>query len=192
MTTVVLIPWADTDWSQAGRLHARAPVSINADGRKRALHWANQLASRELAAVYGSPERPAHQTASVFADRAEVRVRQIQDLQEVDVGLWEGLTEPQIRERYPRVFKQWADDPGSVCPPDGERVRDAADRIRKAIARITHKHRNRTVGVVLGPLALALARCALENRGLGELRWSARPEPLWYEVEIDRRADDRP
>jgi broad specificity phosphatase PhoE len=188
MTTVVLIPWADTDWSREGRLNARTPVSLNAQGRRRALHWANVLASRELAAVYGSPETPALQTAAVFAERAEVRLRQVRDLKELDVGLWEGLTEPQVRQRYPRVFRQWTDHPASVCPPDGENLADAAARIRKAIARITRKHRNHTVGVVLGPFALALARCALENRNLGELRGLTSLEPVWYEVEPGRRA----
>ncbi len=191
MTSVVLIPWADTDWSRDGRLTARTPVSINAEGRRRALHWANELASRELAAVYGSHEKPAHQTAAVLADRAEVRLRQVRELKEVDVGLWEGLTEPQIRDRFPRAFRQWADHPDSVRPPDGESLADASARIRKAIARISEKHRNRTVGVVLGPLALALARCALENRDLGELRYLTTPEPVWYEVETARRTPDR-
>ena len=49
MTSVVLIPWAETDWSSQGRLAANTPLALNQTGRRRALDWANELASRELA-----------------------------------------------------------------------------------------------------------------------------------------------
>ncbi len=187
MTSMVLIPWGATLWSTAGRLNARTPLPLTKDGRRLAVNWANELASRELAAVYCGGEKAAVQTADVVAARSEVPRRGLDDLNEVDVGLWEGLTEMQIRDRFPRLFKRWEEQPDCVCPPDGESLAHAADRLREAIARIAHKHKNGTVGVVLGPLSFALARCSLEQRSFGELRGLKPGGPVWYELEPGAR-----
>jgi probable phosphoglycerate mutase len=183
MTSVVLIPWGATEWSRDGRLNARTPLPLTRDGRRRAQNWANELASRELAAVYCGVEKTAVQTAEVVAASSEVPRKGLDDLNEVDVGLWEGLTEPQIRNRFPRLYKTWEDQPDAVCPPDGESLAAAARRVKQAIARIAHKHKNDTVGVVLGPLSFALARCSLERRSFGELRGLMPGEPVWYELD---------
>jgi probable phosphoglycerate mutase len=191
MTSLVLIPWGATDWSIAGRLNARTPLPLNRDGRRVAVRWANELASRELAAVYCGGEKAAVQTAEVVATRSEVPRRGLDDLNEVDIGLWEGLTEMQIRDRFPRLYKRWEEQPDRVCPPDGENLAQAADRLREAIARIAHKHKNDTVGVVLGPLSYALARCSLERRNFGELRVLKPGGPVWYELEPAARPRSR-
>ena len=182
MTSVVLIPWAETDWQSAGRLAAATPLALNDRGQEQAQRWARELAACELAAIYRSDEKTAVQTATVLAEGTEVRAKPAPELKEVGLGLWEGLTETQIQQRFPKVAKLWEDRPASVCPPDGEDLAVASERVKKAIRKIASKHKSGAVGVVLGPLAFKLARCQLEGASLDEMRELTSSEPVWYEL----------
>ncbi len=143
------------------------------------------MAGRELVAVYCADESTAKETARQVAELAEVRLRQLPGLEELDVGLWEGLTFAQVESRFPKIYRRWVEDPASVCPPDGEPLDAAAERVRQAIERITRKHKGATVAVVLGPIALALARCYLERTESKQFQQMKVGEPVWY-----RLADD--
>jgi broad specificity phosphatase PhoE len=182
VTSLLLIPWADTDWSAAGRIAASTPIGLNDTGVKRARQWACQVANRELAAVYRSKEEASVQTADIVAKCTEARVKCVPELREVDVGLWEGLTMGQIKERFPKIFKRWNDQPDSVSPPEGEDLQTAGQRLERALHKIASKQKDRAVGVVLGPTALALARCQMEHRNRSDLRQLITDEPVWYQV----------
>lgn len=182
MTSIVLVPWANTDWGEAGRLAARTPLPLNDSGLKQAAKWANELAGRELTAVYCADEATSKQVAKLLANRAEVRLKTVPALEEVDVGLWEGLTPAQVEARFPKIFKRWMEDPSGVCPPDGEPVGEAAKRIYQAVTKIARKHKGSSIAVVLGPIALAATRSQLEHGQANQLHQFKATEPVWYQI----------
>lgn len=183
MTSLVLIPWADTDWSADGRFASTTPLPLNADGRARAGSWGGVLASRELRTLYSSKEQASVETASLVAQGAEAKYKHLEGLDEIDFGLWEGLTEGQLLDRFPKLFKKWTEDPPSVRIPDGEELEAAAARINAALRQISCKCRNGAVGVVLGPVAMGLGRCELEDVAIGRLREFIARGPVWYELD---------
>jgi broad specificity phosphatase PhoE len=103
------------------------------------------------------------------------------------MGLWEGLTRGQIKERFPKIFKRWTAEPDSVSPPEGEDLQTAGQRLQRAIHKIAQKQKDRAVGVVLGPTALALTRCQMEHRDRRDLRQLITDEPVWYQVGTEGR-----
>ena len=182
MTSMVLVPWGLTDWGQAGRLAGRTPLPLNLAGQQQAAQWGNELAGRELVAVYCGDEPTARETAQKVAERAEVRPRQLSGLGEVDVGLWEGLTYAQVESRFPKIYRRWVEDPASVCPPEGESLDTASARLQQALERIAGKHKGSAVAIVLGPIALALARCHLERARSKQFHQMKAGEPVWYRM----------
>ena len=74
----------------------------------------------------------------------------------------------------------WAS--ASVCPPDGEYLDAAAERLQEALERIARKHKGGAVAVVLGPIALALTRCHLERAKPKEFHQMKSGEPVWYRM----------
>ena len=183
MTSLVLIPWASTGWQASGRLASRTPLPLSDEGRAQAAAWGDALAARELVTLYSSEEQSSMETASLVVERSEAKRKYTEALDEIDFGLWEGLTETQLSDRFPKLFKTWVEDPRSVSIPDGEELGKAAVRIKAALRQIVRKHRNGAVGVVLGPTVLALGRCELEQVPLGRLREFVVHEPVWYELD---------
>jgi probable phosphoglycerate mutase len=84
--------------------------------------------------------------------------------------LWEGLTEERLKARFPKAYKRWKEDPSSVCPPEGEGIEAAAERMRKALRTVQRKAERAAVGLVLGPVACAIVHCELQHGSLGRLR----------------------
>ena len=182
MTSIVLVPWAKTDWGEAGRLATRTPLPLSENGSRQIAEWANALAGRELQAVYCGDDPVSRATAQVLAERAEVRLKTTPDLGEIDIGLWEGLTTEQVQARFPKLFKRWVEDPASICPPNGEPVAQACERIMESIQQFARKNRGAAVAIVLGPIALAATRSKFE-RGLANwLHEMKADQPVWYRV----------
>ncbi len=188
MSAIVLIPWAKTDWSASGRLSAKTPVPINDEGSAQAEHWGQQLQEKHVQVLFTSGELTSLETANAVAKSAGTRVKQLEGLSEVGLGLWEGLTAVQLKSRFPKIYKRWMEDPVAVHPPEGEDLEVAAERIAEALEKAAKKAGDAVAGIVLGPIALAVARCELEHVHLRDLRSKAANEPVWYESANGRSA----
>jgi broad specificity phosphatase PhoE len=159
---------------------AGTPIPLDDSGRAQARAWGDQFAQEPLKFVYASGEVTSQETAAVFADAAGARVKTIDGLEEVGCGLWEGLSEETIKQRFPKVYKRWREDPSAVTPPDGESLLDADSRLRQALARVRDRGNGHTVGIVLGPTACALVRCRLEGATMSSIRTWMANEPVVY------------
>ncbi len=191
MASLILIPWPETSWSLAGRMIGRSPVSLTDQGRAQALAWADAMVKDPPVAVYSSSEVASVETAGVLEKRANIKRKELKDLAEVNVGLWDGLTAVELKHRYPKIYKRWCDDPFSVCPPEGEEFSAASDRIREGIAGIVGDRRDRTLAVVLGPFSFALARSIVERSPLVDIHNFTNVEPLRYPWLLGQKAEAR-
>ena len=188
MSLLVLIPWPQTAWSDAGRITGRTPVPLNEAGRNRALAWGQELAGFGLRTIYSGDEPASTETARIIAKSSRARRKTLPGLAEVDAGLWDGLTSDELKRRYPKTFKRWWEDPAAVSPPEGEDLTAACRRLGEALAKVTDKRASHPVALVLGPLAFAVTRCVLEAGELPEVRSLMHDEPLCYELDESPRS----
>ncbi len=142
----------------------------------------------ELSTVYSSEEQSSGETARLIAQRCGARHKTEKSLAEVDAGLWTGLTFDELKRRDPKVFKLWYDNPTSVCPPEGEDLAKASERLSGSLAGLAKKQGDRNVAVVMGPVAFGVARCAIEAVSLGKVRSMMQSEPVRYEVAGDGKS----
>lgn len=166
---ILLIPCGPTDWHAEGRLLGRAEIGLSDPGRTVCRRWAGALAGESPACIFHSADELAAETAALVAEALHVPARPLRSLAEVDVGLWAGLTDAQLRQRYEAAHKQLREDPLSVTPPDGEPLGEAARRLLRGVKRRGQSNGAAAVGFVLRPLALALLRCQIEQRPLSDV-----------------------
>lgn len=91
------------------------------------------------------------------------------DLDEVGLGLWQGLVPEEIRLRFPTVYPKWEEEPLVVTPPDGEPLEAAIRRIESAARRIIYRNRGRCVALALRPMALQIAAGLLHGRSSADI-----------------------
>lgn len=145
MTGLVLIRHARSAWNAEGRWQGHADPPLDDFGLRQAEALADYLRGEALAAVYSSPLRRALQTAEPVARAHGLTVRLDDRLKERDVGVWSGLTEAEVRERYPEHFKP---DWWLHGPPGGEGQAALITRTAAALDDVLAAHPEASVAVV--------------------------------------------
>src|SRR5689334_15274907 len=131
MTHVLLIHAGPTPWDEENRLTG-----------------AHSLPSTPPTALYLCNSNEAcRQVGDMLAERFSLRIRDKPALDEMRLGLWEGLTRDEVRRRFPTVTSQWQDDPLSVLPPGGETLGAVIERVDPALRKILRRNRGGEVAI---------------------------------------------
>lgn len=107
--------------------------------------------------LVSSPLRRTRETAEEVSVRLDLPVIIEAGFQECSFGEWDGLTLPEVRERWPRDLDRWLADT-TVAPPRGESVAHARSRVETALAATVERYAGKTVIVVshVTPIKLSL------------------------------------
>lgn len=186
MTSAVLIPWAQTEWQAAGRHASSTPVELNAHAAQQIEQWADMISAHSPVTIYFFDRDPGSHTARLIAARLGIKAKVADGLEEVSMGLWEGLTPSDMKKRFAKAYRQWKEDPASVCPPEGETLPSAGERLAEEFQRLAKKHENACFAVLTGPLAFAALRCNLENAAYNMFWKMATDKPVKYLVNVDQ------
>jgi probable phosphoglycerate mutase len=171
---VLLVRCSRTEWDETSRVGGDCDLPA-------CKAWGEELTAalrdHDLSAITGiltSPDEASTQTAHHIGKLTDKKVRSIDDLREIDLGLWEGQRMDQLGERFPGAFKQWKEDPTSVVAPEGESFGDAEVRLLSALARGLDKlnGKGKHVAVVVRPMAFHVLRNRLQGLDLLE-GWDA-------------------
>ena len=161
MTTVYLARHGESDWNAANRFQGHSDRPLTELGRRQAEALADELVeTASLTAVYSSPLRRALETAVAVASRIGLEAVPLEELREVDVGGWTGLSRAEAESRFPDAFRRWLD--GGEGWEDGETYADMAARAVGAVLRIAEAHPGGEVLVVShgGPIRAIQAAAA--------------------------------
>lgn len=152
MSTAILIRPGETDFDQQARIQGGLDLPLSETGRRQVRELIGRLSELSIETVYASPTEPALSTAREVAASLDVPLKELEGLENLSHGLWEGMLLEDVRRKHPRVFKQWREAPAAVCPPEGETCAQANERIRKALKRPS---RSRRTFAIVAPEPLA-------------------------------------
>lgn len=185
---LLLVRSGRTDWEDQGRLQGHADLPLAETGRATLVANLNHLLGASdglsLATVVSAPDEASRETARLLAERTGAKVRVNDNLKALNLGLWEGLPDEQLTERYARSFKAWHEDPASANPPEGEPFVAGQVRVLTALARVLEKAAG-PVGVVLRPLEYGLVRAVLANQPTSKIWRLVEDGPLTERATVD-------
>lgn len=163
MSEIYLIRPGCTDFDDQHRLQGTLNLPLNKRGEAQVERVIEQLRSVPLEVLFVAPFDPAQSTAEALHDKLGVKLKVASEWRNLNLGLWEGLSIDEVRRKYPKVFKQWIDAPETICPPEGETVSEAVERIQKLLAKAVRK-RNCFGIVAPEPLATLIRSVLLCER----------------------------
>jgi broad specificity phosphatase PhoE len=159
-----LIRHGTTTMNVENRYRGRRDVPLDAQGYQDAVDAARRLSDVGLAAVYTGPLRRTIATAQIIADEARVPdLRILHGLNNVDYGVWEGMTSAEAEQYDPEAFALYRASPAHAACPIGERLRDAQDRIVSALRLIGSRHAGETVAAVTHAVMIRLVVAKLTS-----------------------------
>lgn len=183
---VFMLQAAPTEWDLSERVAGAVDLPLTDDALAEIKTIAEAFRDATISSVLCGTDEASQAAADLLGQTTGAKVRPIEDLCEADLGLWQGMRRRDLIEKFPTASRQWLDNPCSVTAPEGEGLREAADRIISAVCRGLERHRavGQSLAVVLRPVAYGLVRCWLEGRDVSEL-WSVvsyGPEHEWRTI----------
>ena len=187
MLTILLIRAGRTEFDCQGRIQGTLDVPLSDEGRRQAEAAAGDLAERSgsIAALYTGPCLSAQQTAEVLGERLKLKPKTLDKLHNLDQGLWQGMLFDDVKSKQPKVYRQWQDHPETICPPEGETIATASERLKLAIAKLTKKHKSGTIALVLAQPLASVLRSLLRAEQLPCVCQSlCSSTPLWEPIDV--------
>lgn len=118
-----------TVWNAERRFQGQSDIPLDEVGQVQADRAARLLAALRPDLIVASDLSRAAQTAAPLSRLTGLEVTLDKDLRERSGGRWEGLTDTEIRTRYPAEHASWT-------PPDGEPSALVAERVAGALLRV--------------------------------------------------------
>lgn len=169
MVQIVLIRPGSTDYDEQGRIQGNLDIPLSQQGADEVKRLIEQLRGEQLPVLYSSPCQAAWQTASQIADALGIKLKKLDKMQNLDHGLWQGMLVDDVKRKQPKVYRQWQDQPEIICPPEGEMLTGAHQRVQNALTKILKKHKEGKIGLVLPEPLASLAHAYLCQSELGDL-----------------------
>jgi phosphoserine phosphatase len=185
MFQILLIRPGTTEYDQQGRVQGTLDIPLCEDGRQEVEAMVGQLRDQPIAAIYCSPGQSAQQTAEALAAALDLKVKALDKMENLDHGLWQGMLVSDVKAKQPKVYRQWQEQPETVCPPQGETLCDAKERVQAVLAKLIKKHKSDGLLALIVPEPLAsVVRKLLRHDDWGDLWQSSEAAAKWELIEV--------
>jgi broad specificity phosphatase PhoE len=161
MGQLFIVRHGETVWNREGRIQGHTDVALSDRGIEQATRLAHRLSSVPLHAAYASDLCRASATASLILQGRQVPMHPTPRLREYHKGAFEGMTDAELRSRYPDEYPSYVAKDLDYAPEGGESTREVSKRLSSIICEIKERHLNDTVLVVGHGGSLRAAMMAL-------------------------------
>ena len=169
MLKILLIRPGATDYDLQERIQGTLDIPLNEQGMAEAAQAAEQLRDKGLEIIYAPPSEPAKHTAQTIAKTLDIKMRKLGHMENLNHGLWQGMLIEDVHRKQPKVYRQWQEQPENVCPPEGEMLGAADERVRQAMTKLIKRHKEGVIGICVPEPLLSLVRRFIIHSKLGDL-----------------------
>lgn len=135
---IYLLRHGETEWNIEGRLQGQKNSALTARGREQAHHLGRTLAARlgpGSLSMHVSPLGRACETAAILREYLSSAEPVLEPrLQEMTLGIWEGLTRAEVNARWNGVIGADSNAAWWFLAPGGESYDHFRDRVRSWLA----------------------------------------------------------
>ncbi|MDI6753033.1 MAG: histidine phosphatase family protein [Thermodesulfobacteriota bacterium] len=124
-----------------GVYNGQTDVDITPAGQKQMERLRDLLQDKNLSAVYSSDLLRTQKGAEIIAKPHGLLPQAFPHFREMHFGRWQGLSYPEVIERYPGDIPQWINNLDTFRIPAGESLMDVRDRAIPKLQELIELHR---------------------------------------------------
>jgi broad specificity phosphatase PhoE len=132
---LILVRHGETTHNVQGIAQGWNDSPLSPRGEEQVARLATRLAKEKIDAIISSPLGRALSTARVISNAVGREVTTMDELREMNYGVWEGRSFLDVRREHADVYEKWISDADCPCP-DGESHNDVRSRVEKAFENI--------------------------------------------------------
>jgi broad specificity phosphatase PhoE len=149
MTTIVLVRHGEVEGIHPPRFRGRTDLPLTKRGMLQAQATRDALRERcVLDAIYCSPLTRCVHTADIIATAYGIDAVPQPGLLDIDYGVWTGMEDAVVRQRWPQEFALWRECPHTFRLPGGETLQELQTRAVEALQTMLEAHPNGTFAIV--------------------------------------------
>ena len=140
VTRVLIVRHGETIWNSEGRIQGHLDSPLTPRGIAQAESVAERLKQVRFDALYSSDLGRAYGTAERISAATGSEIIPEKRLRERNLGVFQGLVEEEIRERYPSEWEQFLRRDPDYRIPEGESSRDRVVRTKQLLDEVAERH----------------------------------------------------
>ena len=183
-TEIIFIRHGETEWNSQQRMQGHSNSDLSSVGQTQIQALGQWMKNVPFDHIYSSDSLRAKQTAEAITQFSGHELKIDLRLREKNLGVFEGLTSEEARERHPEVFSLFKTAGSKYVIDEGESTQQLQDRALEIVDEIRIKHpKERVLLVTHGGLirvvmkhSLGLSletptRFLIRNTGVFRLVW---------------------
>ena len=147
-TQLIIIRHGETEWNLEGRIQGHMDSPLTESGRAQAEAIATRLQTVEVNALYSSDRGRAYSTAQVVSHKTGQDILTDKRLRELHLGKFEGLTEEEVRKRFPEEYVYLKKAVPDYIYPGGESKEQFSLRVISCLEELMGKHQGEQIVVI--------------------------------------------
>ena len=183
-TEIILIRHGETEWNSQQRMQGHSNSDLSSVGQVQIQALGQWMKNAPFDHIYSSDSLRAKQTAEAITQFSGHELKIDLRLREKNLGVFEGLTSEEARDRHPEVFRLFKTAGSKYVIDEGESTQQLQDRALEIVNEIRIKHPEERVLLVthggfirvvmkrfLGLSLETPTRFLIRNTGLFRLVW---------------------
>ncbi|MCL2327208.1 MAG: histidine phosphatase family protein [Bacteroidetes bacterium] len=158
-----------TEWNMQKRMQGQNNSPLTELGEWQAAQLGNYLQGVQFDCIYSSSSPRAMHTAELIRGKRTIPIIASDDLMEIALGEWEGMTYREAKKSNPEQFYNLWHQSGKYYRPDSENFDELLQRTSGAIEKIAQQHNGETVLVVAHGMVLRTLYTYFQKQSIGEI-----------------------
>ncbi len=161
-TEIILIRHGETEWNSQKRMQGHSNSDLSEVGRGQIQALGELMKNVSFDHIYSSDSLRARQTAEAITQYSGHTLQFDQRIREKNLGVFEGLTSTEAKERHPEVYRLFKTAGANYVIDEGESTQQLLERALEFIEEIRLRHpQERVVMVTHGGVVRVLMKHAL-------------------------------
>ena len=139
-TEIILIRHGETEWNSQQRMQGHSNSDLSPVGQAQIQALGQWMKNVHFDQIYSSDSLRAKQTAEAITQFSGNEMKIDLRLREKNLGVFEGLTSEEARERHPEVFRLFKTEGSKYVIDEGESTQQLQDRALEIVEEIRIKH----------------------------------------------------
>ncbi|MDP4145827.1 MAG: histidine phosphatase family protein [Bacillota bacterium] len=163
MTRLYITRHGQTEWNIEGRMQGSLNSSLTEVGVKQAIQLGKRLENTNIDIAYSSSSGRALHSAELIVGDRDINIIPVDDLKEMNLGIWEGQTFKVVEEKHKEQFDTFWNTPHLLKEFPGESFEEFKARTVGAAKRIIEDNKGKDVLIVAHALVVKFLMNHFEN-----------------------------
>lgn len=165
---LLLVRHGETQWNVLGKIQGSSDVELNQKGLLQAKEIAEAFDLDSDYLIYSSARKRAYQTAQEISKRLNKEIKILEGLNEISLGMWEGMTWDEVAKIYSEDFIFWKNNRDFAKPHGGESYNELLERVLYSLKEII-ENSNQDAIVTTHSLVIMIVCCFFDGESFSNI-----------------------